>query len=697
MAKEYYDDDEIIWRTIGGRRIPIRKGQSLSEAMKESGKFKKKDKEQESKKPKVSERDAKDLIKQLNDEGSDFTFGDVKIEDGKIKTTVGVFMPYEDGYVEKEINIPLSKDDTYDTIEEKLRDWQSRHNTPNTFYDKDFAEDLETLNKEGRTPNLSNYEKWLASGKKWVPTDENKFGKKEEDELAKLSGGAISTLKTSVPENKMNRIKKGTEIYYKGDQANTPGYFVVEDFDPSKEQFMTSITLKEKGGEGRTKKIGAQQIEDNYVNNYASRFSFKEDYDNYRNSIYENYKNMAKSTGDKAKKESSNKINYQKRFAKDGTVMSQEVKISKTQKDDINKAIEKEIADGYPNYKDYANDKVSAEMYLEKLGDDYSDTNLTTNRFVKNQLGNEKIKADRNTRYTVEKESSKPTNYRDSITNVAKNSKEDNVTLDSETGKPVSFKKGYSVSFQQSTDNYSDEEYNAKVEECKSKCDGKLYAGKYGGDAEASFHTDSLEDAKEIMYKYNQESIYDWEHDTLIMNDKYDASKNKTNYKPEQTTNEIMNDAIRSKVNKKRGKVKDNLPKKVKIESQGTSNRKEVSENIQAHILDYYDSPDDFISQMDAMSHLPTNWHRGEELAKGGSYLIYYADQRKFLDDLKINPKGKEFSDDRVAQTYNSLIGRESAKLYERLKRNAYNKYLREHPNSNMTFAEFKEMVDKEV
>ena len=41
MKKKKYDESEGVWRTIGGRRVFIRKGQSLSEAMKDSGKFKK--------------------------------------------------------------------------------------------------------------------------------------------------------------------------------------------------------------------------------------------------------------------------------------------------------------------------------------------------------------------------------------------------------------------------------------------------------------------------------------------------------------------------------------------------------------------------------------------------------------------------------------------------------------------------------
>lgn len=41
MAKyEKYDESEGVWRTVGGRRIFIRDGQSLSDAMKKSGKFK---------------------------------------------------------------------------------------------------------------------------------------------------------------------------------------------------------------------------------------------------------------------------------------------------------------------------------------------------------------------------------------------------------------------------------------------------------------------------------------------------------------------------------------------------------------------------------------------------------------------------------------------------------------------------------
>ncbi len=41
MAYKDYSNTDGVWRTIGGRRVFIKTGQSLSEAMRESGKFKK--------------------------------------------------------------------------------------------------------------------------------------------------------------------------------------------------------------------------------------------------------------------------------------------------------------------------------------------------------------------------------------------------------------------------------------------------------------------------------------------------------------------------------------------------------------------------------------------------------------------------------------------------------------------------------
>lgn len=56
MIKKKYDSSEGVWRTIGGKRVFIKTGQSLSDAMRESGKFKKE-----------KEKSKENIVKQIND------------------------------------------------------------------------------------------------------------------------------------------------------------------------------------------------------------------------------------------------------------------------------------------------------------------------------------------------------------------------------------------------------------------------------------------------------------------------------------------------------------------------------------------------------------------------------------------------------------------------------------------------------
>ena len=145
--------------------------------------------------------------------------------------------------------------------------------------------------------------------------------------------------------------------------------------------------------------------------------------------------------------------------------------------------------------------------------------------------------------------------------------------------------------------------------------------------------------------------------------------------------------------NRKKALTDKYLPKETEIKTQGKSNRKEVSENIQAHILDHYDNPVDFIEQMDAMDYLPTRWQAGQKLAEGGSYLIYNGDMADFLNSLKINPKGKTFSDTDAFNMYTSLIGRESSNLYDRLQK-MFNDYRSQHGGSDLTLDDFRKWFE---
>lgn len=56
MAKFNFDDSDGVWRTIGGRRVFIRNGQSISDAMKKSGKFKSAKKKNEYTKEELKEK-----------------------------------------------------------------------------------------------------------------------------------------------------------------------------------------------------------------------------------------------------------------------------------------------------------------------------------------------------------------------------------------------------------------------------------------------------------------------------------------------------------------------------------------------------------------------------------------------------------------------------------------------------------------
>lgn len=109
-------------------------------------------------------------------------------------------------------------------------------------------------------------------------------------------------------------------------------------------------------------------------------------------------------------------------------------------------------------------------------------------------------------------------------------------TYDLDTGKVVDFKgEGYNVSFEQSGVKLSNDEYYDAIQECRSKLDGKVYGGKFGGDPEISFYTKDFDKAMEVAEKYNQQGVYDIEYGRTIINDKYDAKKNPTNYIPEKS------------------------------------------------------------------------------------------------------------------------------------------------------------------
>jgi hypothetical protein len=101
----------------------------------------------------------------------------------------------------------------------------------------------------------------------------------------------------------------------------------------------------------------------------------------------------------------------------------------------------------------------------------------------------------------------------------------------------------------------------------------------------------------------------------------------------------------------------------------------EVKNKINAHILSYFEqedyqnkdanatSLDNLKDQMKAFDHMPTAYAGGKYMAEGGTFLIYNQDISEFLNDLGINPEGKEYPDHKVFEQYCHLIGRQVAEL----------------------------------
>ena len=104
-------------------------------------------------------------------------------------------------------------------------------------------------------------------------------------------------------------------------------------------------------------------------------------------------------------------------------------------------------------------------------------------------------------------------------------------TYDLDTGESLASKfggtKAFQVSFQQTSDTYTDDEYDAKVNEIAKRANSKPYAGTYG-EPEISFYCKDKVMAKMIMYEYNQYSIWDWENMCEEKNDSWDREKNST-------------------------------------------------------------------------------------------------------------------------------------------------------------------------
>ena len=108
----------------------------------------------------------------------------------------------------------------------------------------------------------------------------------------------------------------------------------------------------------------------------------------------------------------------------------------------------------------------------------------------------------------------------------------DCATYDLETGEVVNLTEGYCVSFCTTLDNYSDAEIEDIISELKEMTGSKVYAGCYGR-PEFSFCCKNIDIAREIMYRFHQDSIYN------VVEDKCEYNPNREDVKKFNPQNNI--------------------------------------------------------------------------------------------------------------------------------------------------------------
>lgn len=105
-----------------------------------------------------------------------------------------------------------------------------------------------------------------------------------------------------------------------------------------------------------------------------------------------------------------------------------------------------------------------------------------------------------------------------------------------QTGEAVEYPTGYQVSFvrPEAFEELNDEEWDILTSFCCDYLQSEPHIGVYDGEVEVSFHSFELEKSEDIMRKFNQESLLDWEQKSkypedfvrwLIMNQNYDENE----------------------------------------------------------------------------------------------------------------------------------------------------------------------------
>ena len=97
---------------------------------------------------------------------------------------------------------------------------------------------------------------------------------------------------------------------------------------------------------------------------------------------------------------------------------------------------------------------------------------------------------------------------------------------------------------------------------------------------------------------------------------------------------------------------------------------RQVTSKLHQHIKEFYtDNHEDWLKGLilDVNSQHYGNrsiYQAAKELVMGGNFLIYHLDVNNFMNELNINDRQKDFTDEQTWDLYVHLLAREICKLY---------------------------------
>lgn len=474
MAKE---DEDGVWKTIRGRRIFIRKGESLTDAMRKSGKFEihGPDDPKIKKANKPYEKEDAKRAKQYE-------------KDQELRKTI---------QNKKELRKRLEQMKKSGKFKEILGEPSPTKKSIKALNEIDkLAGDNKYLQKKGRELGLKDFKQFLK--------DNPGYSKNQELPERFKDGFRIQSNKYS-DENKMSLVEDGSgvRLIYDGKDTGTVLRNDLSDREitslrnAGKIQNMSEYLdekypLTKRSSEAiarEERELKAKYMalpEDKRVSAYAHG-------ENWKDLVKRAYSLDEKETNALHNHLESNIKSWREQGMSDKQILdmvSDRVKVSRD--------------DGLYDIKG-----LDIRLKKEAILDEYQN-------YIQNKIST-KTKSD----------------YDKDLRNISSKAEG---TYDLSTGNPKSYQDGYQVTFSMTNMGFDDNTYKSLIEKFKTHDHGTVDAGNFDGYSEVSFNVTDIKKAAKLATKYNQVSIWDWKNGKVIPTKgtgKYE------DYKPESVSDKI--------------------------------------------------------------------------------------------------------------------------------------------------------------